>query len=79
LCLDLSEILSVFNPLASRLEDEYGRSVDQGCNLYKVKLKFIGKTIRETVGRFPKVSKFDEPFKKMTYQEMLEKVTADAI
>jgi hypothetical protein len=35
--------------------------------------------IREFQGSFPKVSKFDQPYKKMTYNKMLEYVTEDAI
>jgi hypothetical protein len=66
-------------PLTIRLENECGIRVDQGCYFYKSKIKLIKDTIREFEGRLTKVSKFDEPSKKMTYKKMLEKVTEDVI
>jgi hypothetical protein len=66
-------------PLTIRLQNEYGRRVGQDCYLYKSEIKLMKDTIREFEGRFTKFSKFDEPSKKMTFQNMLEKVTQDVI
>jgi hypothetical protein len=77
--VDLWQILGGLTPLACMLEFDYRMRVNEECYLFQHKLKSINEAITKVLHHFRYFSEAYELSKKTSYEELLEKITGDAI